>query len=146
MWHRGFLHYVVLTCGIALAGRLNEFLWVSAWVETERGRRWQKKFWRPTKVDIEIKRKTKEPMMLHDGSGLYLQRARSGSVSWIFRFRSPVTGKSRDMGLGAARKTTLAEVRVEADRLRTLVKTAKTRSSSETRRVRVGRPFAKPSS
>lgn len=35
-----------------------------------------------------------------DGGGLYLQVTSSGSKTWIFRFRSPLTQKLRDMGLG----------------------------------------------
>jgi integrase len=72
-------------------------------------------------VEGEIKRKVKTPKMLHDGGGLYLQVARSGSVSWIFRFKSPVTGKSRDMGLGPVHKLSLAKARDEAKRLREMI-------------------------
>ena len=36
--------------------------------------------------------------MYHDGGGLYLQVTPSGSKTWIFRFRSPLTQKLRDMG------------------------------------------------
>jgi integrase len=73
------------------------------------------------KVDAEIKRKVKTEKMLHDGGGLYLQVARSGSVSWILRFKSPVTSKMRDMGLGAAHKLPLAKAREAAKRLREAV-------------------------
>ena len=31
-------------------------------------------------------------------SGLYLQVARSGTKSWIFRYKSPVTAKQREIG------------------------------------------------
>ena len=42
----------------------------------------------------------KRPGLYCDGGGLYLQVAPSGSKTWIFRFRSPLTQKLRDMGLG----------------------------------------------
>lgn len=49
--------------------------------------------------------------LLADGGGLYLQVAPSGSRTWIFRFRSPVTRKTRDMGLGPLHSVGLAEAR-----------------------------------
>lgn len=36
---------------------------------------------------------------LTDGGGLRLDVDRNGNGSWIFRFKSPVTGKERFMGL-----------------------------------------------
>ena len=72
-------------------------------------------------VEGELRRKVKVPTMKHDGGGLYLQVARSGSVSWIFRFKSPVTGSMRDMGLGSAHKLGLKAARLEAKRLREAV-------------------------
>jgi len=42
----------------------------------------------------------KQPGLYCDGGRLYLQLSPSGSKTWIFRYRSPVTGKLRDMGLG----------------------------------------------
>ena len=44
-------------------------------------------------------------------SGLYLQVARSGTKSWIFRYKSPVTAKQREMGLGSLSIVTLAMAR-----------------------------------
>ncbi|MDA1134763.1 MAG: tyrosine-type recombinase/integrase [Proteobacteria bacterium] len=44
-------------------------------------------------------------------SGLYLQVARSGTKSWIFRYKSPVTAKQREMGLGSLNLVTLAMAR-----------------------------------
>ena len=40
--------------------------------------------------------------MYLDGDGLYLQIARGGSKSWIFRYRRHASGagKQREMGLG----------------------------------------------
>lgn len=47
-----------------------------------------------------------------DGDGLYLVVQKSGSKSWILRYRHG--GKRRDMGLGPERLLTLAEARVKA--------------------------------
>ena len=41
----------------------------------------------------------KIPGMYCDGGGLYLQVASTASKTWIFRYRSPLTRKTRDMGL-----------------------------------------------
>ena len=49
-----------------------------------------------------------------DGGGLYLQVAVSGSRTWIFRYRSPITGKRRDMGLGPVHSVDLAAARQKA--------------------------------
>jgi integrase len=51
------------------------------------------------------------PVGMHlDGLGLYLQ-VTDGGRSWIFRFTSPVTGRVRDMGLGAVHTIALAKAR-----------------------------------
>lgn len=47
-----------------------------------------------------------------DGGGLYLQVSKTGSRSWIFRYR--LNGRLRDMGLGSARDISLQEARQEA--------------------------------
>lgn len=49
-----------------------------------------------------------------DGGGLYLQVTASGSKTWIFRFRSPLTRKLRDMGLGPLHSVGLPEAREKA--------------------------------
>ncbi|MSQ73600.1 MAG: site-specific integrase [Betaproteobacteria bacterium] len=49
-----------------------------------------------------------------DGNGLYLQVASGGTKAWIFRFKSPVTGKQREMGLGALGILPLAKARERA--------------------------------
>lgn len=49
-----------------------------------------------------------------DGGGLYLQVTASGSKTWIFRFRSPLTRRLRDMGLGPVHSVGLAEAREKA--------------------------------
>jgi hypothetical protein len=56
----------------------------------------------------------KRPGLHCDGGGLYLQVASSGSKAWIFRFRSPITRKTRDMGLGALHCVDLAAAREKA--------------------------------
>ena len=47
-----------------------------------------------------------------DGAGLYLQVARSGTKSWVFRYQ--VAGAERNMGLGPEHTLTLAEARERA--------------------------------
>jgi len=46
--------------------------------------------------------------------GRYLQVSPSGSKTWIFRYRSPLTQKLRDMGLGPVHSVGLSEARVKA--------------------------------
>ncbi|MFT9639630.1 Arm DNA-binding domain-containing protein, partial [Alcaligenes phenolicus] len=48
---------------------------------------------------------------LSDGGGLRLDVDPRGGCSWVFRFRSPVTGKERYMGLGSADRGQLAQAR-----------------------------------
>ena len=43
--------------------------------------------------------------------GLYLQVAGSGTKSWLFRYKSPVTAKQREMGLGSLTLVSLAAAR-----------------------------------
>lgn len=57
---------------------------------------------------------TRNPGLYCDGGGLYLQVAASGSRTWIFRYRSPITQKLRDMGLGPVHSVGLPEVREKA--------------------------------
>jgi hypothetical protein len=47
-----------------------------------------------------------------DGGGLYLQVAKGGSKSWLFRFKT--CGRSRWHGLGSARDVSLADARIKA--------------------------------
>src|SRR5262245_33031738 len=56
-----------------------------------------------------------------DGGGLYLQVTASGSRTWVFRYRSPLTGKVRDMGLGPLHSVGLAEAREKAAAQRTAI-------------------------
>ncbi len=45
------------------------------------------------------------------GRGLYLQVTINGTKSWIFRYKSPVTHKQREMGLGSLNIVSLAKAR-----------------------------------
>ena len=56
--------------------------------------------------------KTTKPGYYSDGNGLYLQVSVTGSKSWIFRFT--ITGKQREMGLGAIHTISLSEARLKA--------------------------------
>ncbi|MEE9545303.1 MAG: Arm DNA-binding domain-containing protein, partial [Rhodospirillales bacterium] len=62
----------------------------------------------------------KKPGMHGDGGGLYLQVAKGGTKSWIYRFM--LRGQSRDMGLGSADLVSLSEARDLALQSRKLVK------------------------
>jgi integrase len=55
---------------------------------------------------------------LCDGYGLYLQVAKGGSKTWVFRYR--VNGKLREMGLGSIHTLSLAEARERARECRKL--------------------------
>ena len=56
-----------------------------------------------------------------DGGGLYLQVTPSGSKTWIFRYRSPLTQKLRDMGLGPIHSVGPPEARQRAAAKRALI-------------------------
>ena len=56
----------------------------------------------------------KRPGYHCDGTGLYLQVSATGTKAWIFRFKSPVTGKQREMGLGPVGVLSLAKARERA--------------------------------
>lgn len=58
--------------------------------------------------------KVVDPGYYGDGGGLLLQVTKSGAKTWVFRFKSPVTGKPREMGLGALSTYSLAEARIRA--------------------------------
>lgn len=49
-----------------------------------------------------------------DGGGLYLQVSKTGTKSWAFRFKSPVTAEAREMGLGSLNTISLAMARSKA--------------------------------
>jgi integrase len=62
---------------------------------------------------------------LSDGGGLRLDVDKNGNRSWIFRFRSPETGKERYMGFGPASDVTLAQARDAAQAARALIREGK---------------------
>src|SRR6185437_2055535 len=67
--------------------------------------------------------KTKPSGMHADGGSLYLLvKADGKNRSWIFRYRDRITGKLRDMGLGAAWDVGLAEARERASTLRRMLR------------------------
>ena len=67
---------------------------------------------------------TLKPGTYGDGQGLWLQVRESGR-SWIFRFKSPVSGRARAMGLGAVANVSLAEARSAAAVQRALLQAGK---------------------
>jgi integrase len=66
------------------------------------------------------------PGLHSDGNNLYLRVKPDGRRSWVFIYRSPVTGKQREAGLGKASKgkdkVSLADARDQADEGRRLLK------------------------
>ncbi|MFM8860311.1 MAG: Arm DNA-binding domain-containing protein [Methylocystis sp.] len=56
--------------------------------------------------------KAKSPGYYGDGDGLWLQIAKGGSKSWVFRFT--LKGKRREMGLGPLQTIGLADARKTA--------------------------------
>jgi integrase len=65
--------------------------------------------------------KKQDPGYYGDGAGLWLQISKSGTKSWVYRFKSPVTGKAREMGLGSLDTYSLAEARVRARDARQII-------------------------
>lgn len=57
--------------------------------------------------------------LTNDGNGLYLKVTKTGSTSWIFRYK--MNYKSRDMGLGPYPEIGLAEAREQTARARLLI-------------------------
>ena len=86
-----------------------------------------------------VKRVTK-PGRYGDGNGLYLQVAKGGAKSWIFRFKRD--GRSHDHGLGPLHAISLAEARERAAQARRFASMAKTpsRSSAPSRPPPVSMP------
>lgn len=56
-----------------------------------------------------------------DGAGLHLQVRSNTNASWILRYVSPVTGKTRELGLGSVSNVGLAEARQKAAEARVMV-------------------------
>ena len=65
------------------------------------------------KLTSAMAKQAKKPGYLSDGGGLVLQITKSGSKSWLFRYRA-ATGKIREMGLGSFDVVTLADARRKA--------------------------------
>ena len=65
--------------------------------------------------------KASQPGYYGDGGGLWLQISTYGTKSWVFRFKSPITGKAREMGLGSIATYSLAEARLKAQEARKIV-------------------------
>ncbi|MDD2701583.1 MAG: integrase arm-type DNA-binding domain-containing protein [Sideroxydans sp.] len=61
----------------------------------------------------------KKPGYYADGGGLYLQVTAAGSKSWLFRFT--LSGRAREMGLGALHTVGLADARLKAADCRKLL-------------------------
>lgn len=66
----------------------------------------------------QVEKETR-PGYYFDGAGLYLQIAKGGSKSWIFRYT--INGKAREMGLGSLVTFSLAEARLRATEQRQLI-------------------------
>ncbi|WP_448031974.1 tyrosine-type recombinase/integrase [Bradyrhizobium liaoningense] len=62
---------------------------------------------------------------LADGGGLRLDVDKNGNRNWIFRFKSPVSGKERYQGLGSAADVTLTRARSAAQASRDLIRQGK---------------------
>jgi integrase len=69
---------------------------------------------------LQVK-KAKPGDKLSDGGGLRLDVDARGGCSWVFRFKSPVTGKERYMGLGSASDVSLSQAREAAGEARRLI-------------------------
>lgn len=61
-----------------------------------------------------------KPGITSDGDNLHLQITKTGSASWIFRYKFQ-SRPARDMGLGGCSKVTLAEARQKAANARKLI-------------------------
>jgi Arm DNA-binding domain len=62
----------------------------------------------------------REPGFYGDGEGLYLKVGTGGAKSWILR--TVVHGRRRDLGLGSASLTSLAEARTKAREYRKIAR------------------------
>jgi integrase len=56
-----------------------------------------------------------------DGLGLHLQVRSNTNASWVLRYLSPLTGKTRELGLGSVSQVTLAVARQKAAESRLIV-------------------------
>lgn len=71
----------------------------------------------------------RRPGLHSDGGGLYLQVGKSGSKSWVFRYRIrkglPQAGRLREMGLGSLNAVSLSDAREAARSWRKLLQDGK---------------------
>jgi hypothetical protein len=74
---------------------------------------WERKMERLTAATV---RALCEPGRHSDGDGIYLFIGKNGSQSWVCRVQK--NRKRRDIGLGSAKKVTLAAARERASRVR----------------------------
>lgn len=72
------------------------------------------------KLSAVAVRNMSKPGLHADGGGLYLQVTEAGAKSWVYRFM--LSGRRRDMGLGAVHTVSLAEAREEARKCRQLLR------------------------
>lgn len=78
---------------------------------------------------------------LSDGGNLWVV-ARGGSKAWSFRFKSPATGKRREMGFGPTYDVSLAMARTLAADARALLREGIDPIDARARNREVGRTFA----
>ncbi len=69
---------------------------------------------------LKVTKETK-PGYFGDGGGLWLQVSKAGTKSWVFRFKSPVTGTAREMGMGSINTYSLSEARSRATDVRKIL-------------------------
>ena len=74
-----------------------------------------------TSKTIESLARTSASGKTNDGDGLYFQVSKSGTTSWIFRYK--LDGRSREMGLGPYPTVTLSEARQLAAHQRKILAT-----------------------
>jgi len=73
------------------------------------------------RLTVKAVSSNQKPGLYCDGGGLYLQVTSSGQKSWIFRYRSPIRKKLRDMGLGPIHSVGLSKARDKASAQRSLI-------------------------
>ena len=98
--NKQLMRFSVLACSLATA-YVPSTCWVGCWVDAA-----------VSTPDCASVARAKTPGYIHDGGGLYLQVARAGSRSWVFRFS--LGGKRREMGLGPYPGVSLAAARKSA--------------------------------
>nr|WP_231581987.1 Arm DNA-binding domain-containing protein [Puniceibacterium sp. IMCC21224] len=72
--------------------------------------------------------KNAEPGRLSDGRGLILDKSKTGSGRWMYRYQH--LGKRRDMGLGSWPTITLAQARAARDKWAAVLADGPIRSAS----------------